>query len=207
MNTRNINLFLFKYWLSFFKRKKDLEKYNSDYKFYIEHVSSGDMASSLEVGHFICELSRTFDKKNVLDLGSGLSSFILRKHSQDHPGVSVTSIDDDLAWLNKTRSFLNSKKLDTDQLFYWDDFKPKKQKYDLIFYDLGSMETRKNNFQFVLDNFLSESGFFVIDDIHKTDYKSYVKNITSKREDLIFHDLRYLTKDSYKRYSGLIYYR
>lgn len=179
----------------------------SDYTFYVQNISSGDMASSLEVGHFICELSRVFDKKKVLDLGSGLSSFILRKHSEEVSGVSITSIDDDLDWLNKTRKFLSSKNLNIDNLFYWDDFKSKKQKYDLVFYDLGSMETRKNNFQFILDNYLDKSGFFVIDDIHKSDYKKYVMKIISERNDLNFRNLKYLTKDRYKRYSGLIYYK
>jgi hypothetical protein len=52
--------------------------------------------------------------KRLLDLGSGFSSYVLRAYAAGVPGAVGWSVDDDPAWLEKTRAFLVSEGLSTE---------------------------------------------------------------------------------------------
>jgi hypothetical protein len=57
---------------------KKLKPYYSEY---VNHISSPEMAASMELAGFMYTLCKANQYKKVLDLGSGLSSFIFRLYA------------------------------------------------------------------------------------------------------------------------------
>lgn len=78
------------------------------YDYYIAHVSKADMAMSLELAALVYALCVKKELKNLLDLGSGFSSFVYRLYASTHSGVRVVSVDDDSQWLENQDVFARS---------------------------------------------------------------------------------------------------
>lgn len=174
-----------------------LRKY---YKQYVSQVSNESMAISFKSSIFLISIIFIFEPKSFLDLGSGFSSFIARFYlKMTKHQFSVWSIDDSSKWLEKTRNFLNKHNLNTENMLTWKEFiKVRKPIFDFIFYDLGSMEVRKNNLIKVLN--LAQTGSIVIlDDIHKNQYRKYAINLL-KEQKFKYYNLKYLTEDGFGRY-------
>lgn len=138
---------------------------------YCSTVSSPVFAISPQtaaVMHALCTLLRP---QRVLDLGSGFSSFALRRYCRDENGsCTVHTVDDDAQWLERTRGFLVKHGLPTDGTYVWNSFQEQAgPPYDLILHDMGRMNTRLDTLPRVL-GLARADGLVVLDDMHKTEY-------------------------------------
>lgn len=179
------------------QNKKILEPY---YEHYVTSVSRPDMAASLELAAFMFSICKINQYKKVLDMGSGLSSFVFRLYAKETYGVKVFSVDDDAAWLEKTKDFLNHYQLNTDNVFTLDQFLKKEEtKFDCILHDLNFVEVRINYVEKLMA-MLEQDGFIVFDDVHKPDYLLSLL-IKLKGFKCSMYNLKPVTTDNYGRFS------
>lgn len=169
---------------------------------YITTVSRDDMAISLEMAAFLLAICEATKPTTVADLGSGYSSLVFRTYSTNtkHP-ISVISVDDNEKWLAQTARFLKKNKLPTDRLMTWSDFSKLHKTFDLVFHDLGHMETRADVLPRVLQ-LVKPGGFLVLDDLHFPVYRQKVlQSLIPNSSKLLL--LRRMTKDRFGRYGAL----
>lgn len=172
---------------------------------YISTISEEAHAMSLEQAAFLLNLCKSMNPKSVVDLGSGFSSYVLRFYSRTSP-IEVYSVDDNAIWLEKSKHFLQAYNLDIDRMILAEDYftDPIKSVPDLIYYDLGNMETRKYYLSKVLDFFsVNRDTLLIIDDIHKTDFRNYAIK-TLKERSLTFYNLKKSTGDKFGRHALLV---
>lgn len=136
------------------------------WKEYITTVSEQGHASSLELCTYMYNYLVKHKPTYVVDMGSGLSSFVTRYYKQIHnPDAVVYSVDDDSSWINKTRDYLIKEELSVENLILFEDFKNTDLKFDYILYDLGHIPTRIANIKFPAT--IAKSGSVILyDDIH-----------------------------------------
>jgi predicted O-methyltransferase YrrM len=149
------------------------EQLQPAYEQYVNGVSSSDMAVSWETACLIYALAGVLRPREILDLGSGFSSYVLRTYATtaDHE-CQVTSVDDHRHWLKQTENYLAQHGLPTDRVLHWDDFCQTLPtgRFDLVFHDLGNMDTRAMALPTVLQT-LTPTGVLVLDDMHKRRYR------------------------------------
>lgn len=183
------------------------EQLRADHEYYVGNVSSEKMALSLNCAVFLDFLVREVKPARVLDLGSGFSSYVLRRISDEFACV-VYSVDDNREWLEKTRVYLQSKNVSTDNLMYWEEFNKsfkaasETEKFDVVFHDLGSMETRKAALRFVLQ-LTKPGGLVILDDMHKSHYFKFVEDFLSENPEQHAH-LEKLLLDNHGRWSTIL---
>jgi len=171
------------------------------YKNYVNNVSSSVMAISYELSVYMWKYINKQKPKYILDLGSGFSSFLFRYYKKEYNNEAVIfSVDTSKEWLLKTEEFLKENDLSIKNLYTFDDFKkiPQRQ-FDYILYDLGSMSTRHENLEYILQ-YKKDNTPCIIDDVHKLQYKNFVLE-TVKRLNLKYKFLTDETYDSYGRFS------
>ena len=167
---------------------------------YVREISSPEMAASLELASFMFSLCKINRYHNLLDLGSGLSSFVFRLYAKEEPGVTVYSIDDDAAWLDKTRSYLAKYELDTSNMYTLDEFlKMNEQNFDCILHDLNFVEVRINYVEQIM-GLAAKKGLIIFDDVHKPDYLRALL-VKLKQFEAEKYDVKPLTNDAYGRFS------
>lgn len=170
------------------------------YEYYIKEVSRADMAASLELGTLLLALCRINRWKRLLDLGSGFSSFVLRRHARESPGSIVFSVDDDPEWLIRTSAFLEAQQLGTGNLLLLDDFlRCDEAPFDCILHDLNFVEVRIQYVHSVLAR-LAPGGLAIFDDVHKPDYRLLLMKAL-RREPGKTYSLKPVTLDAFKRYA------
>ena len=165
------------------------------YRHYCNAVSPQDMAASPATVAYLWQLCEAINPDRVLDLGSGLSSAVLRKWQQERkPSVEIVSVDDNAEWLEKTRKFLTDNELSTDNLCTPDDVKGE---FDLVFHDLAGGEVRDRAAEWAMRS-LRPGGIIVLDDAHKHSYGA-----TAGKEGVDLYSLEKLTRDAVGRWSVL----
>lgn len=143
------------------------------YQRYVTEVSRPVHAISLQLAFYLWELLAARSPARVADLGSGFSSYVLRLFAREcAPALEVWSVDDDPAWLARTRSFLEAEGLDTDQTLLWQDLT--EVSCDLVLHDLGSMTTREETLPKAL-SLVRADGIIVLDDVHFPRYRAHVE--------------------------------
>lgn len=172
---------------------------------YIKEISSPDMAMSLELAEFLIEYCISTKPNRLIDLGSGFSSFVFRlyqKHINEQ--AIIYSIDDDEAWLHKTKDYLKNIELNTDNLITLDSLKAMDLNgfFDLVLLDLNFVEKRKLYISYSLD-LTKEDGVTIIDDVHKVEFLREVKK-RAKAHDSVLFDLKEKTIDSFGRFAILL---
>lgn len=191
-----------------YKTKKDKYKYAllPSYEEYTSKVSSEIMAVSLELSIFCILMCDMIKPQKILDLGSGFSSYVFRSLPSiigDDYNPTIYSADDSMEWLNKTKAFLASQDIPSDNLLTWDDFVQQELgPFDLILYDLGGFEFRKRNLKQTI-KLCDKNGIIIFDDIHSAEYGRYLNKIIKTNNYTCF-DIRYYTNDKFGRYSQLI---
>lgn len=170
------------------------------YDLYIREVSRADMATSLELATFmytICEINKY---TRLLDMGSGLSSFVFRLYAKEHPGVEVFSVDDDVAWLAKTKDYLSKHKLNTDKMLTLEEFLTLKEfGFDCVLHDLNFVEVRIDFVEKILQT-TKDHGIIIFDDVHKPDYQyALLRKLKDNR--VKAYDLKSITHDKYGRFA------
>jgi predicted O-methyltransferase YrrM len=193
---------LFCEWAS--EKAAQMQRLQSSYEEYVTGVSSARSAVSLETAALLSLLCDATQPTRVLDVGSGFSSLVLRQYQKNsRKKVEVISLDNDLLWLEKTRSFLMKNGFTGGTLFSFEDFMAGSPgKFDLILYDLGDLDQRKINLRRVAKLSLP-SGWMVLDDLHKKHYRKFVEQELSSFPHT-FISLYALTKDKFSRYAGVI---
>lgn len=172
----------------------------SDYRHYTAEVSKADMAISLELAAFMMSLCLKNNYTKLLDLGSGFSSFVFRKYALNNENVTVFSVDDDVQWLEKTRTFLQRCSLPTTNLQTLDKFiGSTEEQFDIVLLDLNFVEVRKNYIGLAVDR-VKVGGLIVFDDVHKQDYLMDVLKQAAKLP-LRLYDIRQLTVDEFDRHA------
>jgi len=179
------------------QNRKMLEPY---YKEYVRDISRADMAASIELAAFMFSICKLNNYTKLLDMGSGLSSFVFRLYAKETPGVKVYSVDDDAAWLEKTRAFLRLHQLDTQNLFTLDQFLTSKESgFDCILHDLNFVEVRINYVDHLI-KLIDKDGLLVLDDVHKPDYMYAALKVLSKTKAKVY-TLKPVTIDGYGRFA------
>jgi len=173
------------------------------YERYISEVSRDYMAISLELSSLLavfCDVNRPV---TIADLGTGFSSFVLRRYARESGlNVGVWSVDDSTEWLGKTLEFLNRHGLDHENVLTWDNFVGQGHGgFDLILHDLGSMETRAKTLPYVL-SLANPGGWVILDDVHITEYAPIAKK-TVRESGLDLYSLRGFTRDKFGRFASL----
>jgi len=176
------------------------------YEEYVSSVSNDIMAASLEVSVLLLLCCEFFRPRRILDLGSGFSSFVFRFHMETaNPRPTVVSVDDSDEWLIKTGSYLKGKNIGTDDLIPWKNFAGMAMDpFDLVFYDLGGFDFRKDTFDKVT-RMVSREGVLIIDDMHSADYGIFVKG-NMDRNKMKYYSLREYTNDGFGRFSFIAHH-
>jgi predicted O-methyltransferase YrrM len=173
------------------------------YEIYLREISTEDMAASLKASSFLYSLASIGRPSRILDLGSGFSSFVFRLYAKGNDrGTDVFSVDDNRAWLMKTRSFLVGQGMDGMNLFHWQEFRRSNPgTFDLIFHDLGSMELRAESLPEVL-LLCRPGGMVILDDMHSESYRPLALKIV---EEAGFHlfSVRKYTLDKFGRFAEI----
>lgn len=175
------------------------------YKNYTAFVSPADMAISLELGAFLQVMCALRRPQNVLDLGSGFSSLVLRRYAAmaPSPRPTVVSVDDDPYWLERTQRHLEASGLDSGRLQSWDSFRHADyMPFDLVVFDLGSMETRERIVGQVLERWLG-AGVGVLDDAHMPSYRARARGAADALGRSSY-SLRSMTRDAFGRYATMV---
>jgi len=174
------------------------------YDEYIHGVSSEIMSVSLELCLFLLSLCEFRRPGRILDLGSGFSSFLFRFYAAGaDPEPEVWSVDDSTEWLEKTRSYLARNDLPVSNLLTWDAFISRDAgRFDLVLYDLGGFDFRRDSFSRVLES-AGREAFLVVDDMHAAEYGRHVIHLL-RRNDIPHFSVRTYTNDKYGRYSFLV---
>ncbi len=176
--------------------KLDLE---SAYNEYITSVSTPNMAASLELSSYLLAWCRYNKPKNIIDLGTGFSSYVFKIYAKEIMGVKFESIDDDEKWLEKSADLISSKGLVADGMGLINEFKPHASGYDLVLQDLNFVEERIQKTDLVL-SIASHNGLIIFDDVHKHEYRQALLKIIEKRRYRAYN-LKRVTLDNYGRFS------
>src|SRR5262245_35480678 len=88
------------------KYKREYERLHNiispHYEYYIKEVSTSKMAVSLNTAIILYMFCEALVPKQIIDLGSGFSSFVLRSYASQSGNCMVYSVDDNQDWLDRT---------------------------------------------------------------------------------------------------------
>ncbi|HVQ36404.1 MAG TPA: hypothetical protein VMS31_02660 [Pyrinomonadaceae bacterium] len=192
------------YLADWLKERESIQAiFEEEYRVYVENISSPVAAVSLELAVFLYFVCVKTQPKVVLDLGSGFSSYVLRRYQQAE-AAEVYSVDDDKLWLDRTQDFLSSHQLSTSNLFLWDDLLRSDIKItaDLILHDLGNSGKRVEAFEH-LTRFAAPNATLILDDVHKRNIREAATRWI-REHDFRYVDLASYTRDAYGRFQWLV---
>lgn len=169
---------------------------------YVSRISWADHAVSLETAAVLAQLCEKRRPARVLDTGSGYSSYVLRKFTAGFGG-HVTSVDDDREWMEKTRGFLAAHGLsESGAMLDWQRFTSTSHlRFDLIFHDLGTFETRIRT-AWEVTSLLAPEGAIVYDDVHEPRVRRSVRAACGAAG-RPYYSMRSVTLDAISRYAAL----
>ena len=138
---------------------------------YVSTVSAPEWAVSLETAALLHGICTLLQPCAVLDLGSGFSSYTLRRFARDAARpCTVHSVDEDAGWLARTRDFLALHGLAGEGTFTWREFQARTaERYDVILHDMGRIALRIEALPSALA-LASADGLVVLDDMNYPDY-------------------------------------
>lgn len=172
------------------------------YQRYVTGVSHPAHAISLQLAFYLWDLVDSTRPSRVADLGSGFSSYVLRLYAKNHaPEMEVWSVDDDAGWLEKTRVFLDSEDVSTDNLVLWEDFG--EHSFDCVLHDLGTMDTREATLSSAI-GLVRPGGALVLDDLQMPSYRQFVEQ-SLERRGIAYESARDQTYDLIGRYSWIAF--
>ena len=133
---------------------------------YTATVSTPVMAASLELCALLLATARRLRPRRILDLGSGLSSYVLRSFAvESRRGVGGDG--GRRRGLARARPrFLASRGLPTGDMYVWEAFAATTPApFDFVLHDLGSMRVRAATLPRVLE-LAAPDGIVLLDDLH-----------------------------------------
>jgi SAM-dependent methyltransferase len=172
------------------------------YQKYTQTISSPVMALSLELAGTLDALCALLRPCHIADLGSGFSSYVLRRYAAG-ARADVVSVDADTKWLSRTRDFLQCEGLSPHELVEWSAFtNARYAAFDLVVDDLGHIQRRIDTIPRVLE-LLRPAGFIVFDDFHKPNVRTAILQACRAGGHRVF-SLRRTTLDRFGRYACLV---
>ena len=177
---------------------------STPYRIYVSTVSTPGMAVSLPTAIYLYHLCCATRPASVLDLGSGFSSYVLRRYARfEDQSVTTTSVDDDDEWLTRTADFLRQHDSEADGLRVWSEYQASAEvlKHDLVFHDLASGELREATMAFAIQQ-LSPRGVVVFDDAQHLGVRERM-HAEAARVGLELFSLRMRTLDELGRWAVL----
>jgi predicted O-methyltransferase YrrM len=176
-------------------------EYRAEYDIYVREVSSPRAAASLETLALIVAIMRSRPIRRVADLGSGFSTFVIRREAE-RIGAYHVAVDDNSGWLEKTREFLTARGMSSSNLVSWNDFcaDPRHRDYDLVLHDLGGSELRRSAMPEV-EARVAQMGWLVLDDMHKTHLYPRMNEFMRPRWHVV--PLVGLTRDQFGRFCAV----
>jgi predicted O-methyltransferase YrrM len=183
---------------------KNTELLRDDYDYYVDNVSEAGWAVSRKIASLLYSVCEFTSPMNILDLGSGFSTFVLAKYAKSlSHKINIYSYDCDDAWLKKTKSFLSKNGL-LGFVSIKNYKKFKGGEFDLIFDDIEwANGVRKRDLESIVST-LSQTGILILDDIHWEVLEKKAKELDASNK-CCFYDLKKYTLDGNKdRKAGLI---
>ncbi len=169
------------------------------YDRYVTTVSPPNMAASWETLEWLWQTAMAIRPRSILDLGSGVSSAVLRSLPR---GPAVWTVDDDPNWLDRTFHFLSANRLNTSRMYPLQAFESHwpRGEFDLVFYDLGSIRTRVERLAWAAAR-VAPSGAIILDDMHFPEVATAVAQCLSEYRWQVVPIFE--TIDSYGRFAAL----
>lgn len=170
---------------------------------YVTHISNAGWAASLEASTFLYHLCRATRPRRVLDLGSGFSSYVLRRYAYEaEHDVHVTSVDADPDWLRKTHAFLDEHGVASGEIVSWEAFSRRlPEPSDVVFHDLASGDLREDAMPLAISQ-LSSGGAIIFDDAQHEGHRRRM-SCEGERAGLRLFSLRSWTLDEIGRWAVL----
>ena len=174
------------------------------YNDYISTVSKPDLAISFELACFLHHICLNLRPSSILDVGSGFSTFVFRTYrQQSNPECEIYSVDDSVDWLTKTREYLESHQLTTENLLPWEQFTELDGlDFDLILHDIGGSAGRAASLPTVLRS-VHRNTILVLDDMHKPHYRRPIVELLVEHDPKIY-DAQNFTLDEFGRYAYVV---
>jgi SAM-dependent methyltransferase len=168
------------------------------YETYVEEVSDRIWAASLEVSALVWHLCRVTQPAAVLELGSGFTSYVLRRYADEaESSVEVVSVDHDQRWLARTQAFVAASGVGDEGFAEFGDLAELGQ-FGLVFNDLfGQLRDRGTRSAIA---HLRPNGLFLIDDANRAGHR---RALIRAGHGFRFYDVRPWTFDPMGRWSLL----
>jgi predicted O-methyltransferase YrrM len=171
------------------------------YRRYISSVSLAAYAISLPLARYVHALAHERRPRRVLDLGSGFSSYVLRRYAAEQDfEVDAWSVDHDPVWLERTQRFLEAEGLPAGQLTTWNE-RPA-GRFDLVLHDLHTVASRLDTLDEALA-VVAPGGAIVLDDMDVPDYREHAARVLEQRG-IAYIDASEATLDKRGRFSWLV---
>lgn len=184
----------------FNKRKKALATAHQEY---VQSVSSEDMAVSLQTAVLLQLVCRLLAPASVLDLGSGFSSYVLRRQRQEEGlAMRVLSLDTNPAWLERSQEYVRQQGLGDEGFGLWDAADD--EVFDLVFLDIERPPQRNSFVPPTLQRFCRNHTALLLDDLHMSGYRLYVLE-TLLQGSFCHLDCRRYTMDRFGRWASLFF--
>lgn len=174
---------------------------------YTNSVSTPVAAVSQEMANVIWFTLQKKQPKIAVDLGSGFSSYLLRRYQAERVAegaeCTIMSCDDDAHWLERTREYIEQHGLPSEGLYTWDDFLREQPdiKPDLILHDLGHTVERVENMPRVME--MAHPGTIILlDDVQKRPIREAAMREAANHS-YPYYDLTGFTFDNYGRYAAM----
>ena len=142
-------------WLASYAERAQVvsRRFRGDHTYYVTEVGHPVHAASVELVVFLTVLCEELRPARVVDLGSGFSSYVLRRWAAEagQRRPETWSVDDSAEWLGRTEQFLESRGMPTEHLLTWTDFRRADAgAFDLVLHDMGTMEFRAETLREVI---------------------------------------------------------
>lgn len=157
------------------------------------------MAASLPFADVLGALCRALRPRSVAELGTGFSSWVVRRWSP--AGAEVVSVDDDPQWLERSRAFVRAEGLREGEFVPWETFRGRERRHDLVVWDFGGVRTRASATPEAADR-VAAGGALLFDDVHKHRLWKRARRL-ARRRPVEGCSLHALTLDEYGRYAWL----
>jgi predicted O-methyltransferase YrrM len=156
-------------------RRGDDAALRSIYDRYTTEVSNWEWAVSWPTTRALDRLCEQLRPGHILDLGSGLSTYVVaswaRRSGKD---VEIVSVDDSPEWLAKTRDFLRVEGLDVHLIDIAELSALPDATFQLAFDDIGRIESRARVIGPIV-RLMAPGGIVILDDMNVRGYREQVR--------------------------------
>ena len=143
------------------------------YHRYVTTVSHPHHAASLEAAALIWWHCDRTQPESVCDLGSGFSSYVLRRYAAEaERPVVVHSVDTDPEWLAKSVEFAG----DPTGFLSFDEWEQLNDRYGVIFHDIANGSFREAAMWTAADR-LTDNGTLIFDDAHHDGHRAEMERV------------------------------